>query len=299
MDSCTERQTSRFRLIGVPSAAGSLFTGIERAASHYREADLSARLREAGIDCVDGGNLDIPSFLPRHDVPPVRNWPAPRIVWETAAPAVRRAREQGDVPLLVGGDCSIVTGVAAGLARSERALHVICVDGHVDGVAPNAERCVGAAAMGLWFATHESRLWHGHLKPSAVTVLGCTDRQDVTLPFAVFDAEEVAAQPADAAKAALAGIPPDAQMLVHFDVDVLDCSVMPAAYSPNPNGLTLDTTATVLREVVQDPRLAALEVTEYVPHKDVDGQCVRRIGDLLAYALAPSSCSSWHSGDTE
>lgn len=278
-------QTRRYRLIGVPSAAGSLFTGPERAAAAFRESPLHARLDQAGVPWADGGDLLIPSYLPRHDVPPVRNWPSPRVVWEIVAPAVRSAYQDNEIPLLVGGDCSVVVGSVSGLVSIDEPLHVICIDGHVDGVAPDTYRCVGAAGMGLWFATQRSHLWDASLEPSDVTVIGCTDRQGVTSPFAVFDALEVAGDPVRATQAALDGVPQEARILVHFDVDVLSASIMPAAYSPNEQGLPLEAVAAVLGLVLRDTRVAAIEVTEYVPHKDEGDRCLTRIVNLLADAL--------------
>ena len=60
----------------MPLRAGSLLPGNENDAQAYREAHLVERLREAGCSVVDDGDVAIPSYLPHHSIPPIRNWPA-------------------------------------------------------------------------------------------------------------------------------------------------------------------------------------------------------------------------------
>src|ERR1700720_4316306 len=74
--------TPAYVILGVPLRAGSLYPGDENDAQAYRDADLVKRLNDAGRNAVDTGNLHIPSYLPHHSVPPIRSWPAPRIVWD-------------------------------------------------------------------------------------------------------------------------------------------------------------------------------------------------------------------------
>jgi len=56
--------------------------GTENDAAAYRDAGLSERLGAAGWNAIDEGDLEVPSYLPHHTVPPVRNWPGPRVVWD-------------------------------------------------------------------------------------------------------------------------------------------------------------------------------------------------------------------------
>jgi arginase len=268
----TKRSTPasrRVRVVGVPSSAGGLFNGTEDAPRAYRSAGLVPLLASRGVDVTDGGDVPIPSFLPRHNVPPVRNWPAPRIVWELVAPTVAAAYAAGDFPLIIGGDCSVVVGAVAGLVDAGAdSLHVIYVDGHVDAVAPRANVSAGAASMGLWFLTTPTPLWTGpRLDPEAIAVVGCTELQGLELPIQVIDAAAVAEDPTGSVAAALAGVPDDADILVHFDVDVLNAREMPAAYSPNPHGLPCDTVRELLRALLQDRRVVAVEVPEYTTQR--------------------------------
>src|SRR5215467_10885486 len=68
------------RLLGLPLRSGSLYPGTENDAKGYRDAGVLELFRKSGLDVVDDGDLEVPSYLPHHSVPPIRNWPGPRIV---------------------------------------------------------------------------------------------------------------------------------------------------------------------------------------------------------------------------
>jgi arginase len=276
-------------LIGVPSSAGSLYNGTEGAPAAYRAAGLLELLREQGVDIEDGRDVPVPSFLPRHDIPPIRNWPAPRIVWDAVAARVASARIGGVLPFLVGADCSVVVGAVSGLVDGGATnLHVISFDAHVDAVAPIPERCVGAAAVGLRLLTTQSPpFWHGPLlEPTSVCVIGCRDLQGLELPFRLVELAEVRAAPRVAAAAVLEGIPAGAPVLIHFDVDVIDAAEMPAAYAPNHDGLSGSAVAEVLSVLLADERVAAIEVPELTVQRDLSGDSARLIVDLFRRALS-------------
>jgi arginase len=273
--------------IGVPSSAGSLYTGTESAPAAYRAAGLLDALRDHAGSVHDGGDLPIPPTLPRHDIPPIRNWPAPRIVWEIAAERVAATRSVGRLPFLFGGDCSIVVGTTDGLVGAGAApLHAICLDAHIDAAEPRADKVVGAAALGLRIATTASPFWQRPaLEPAAVTSLGCHERSS-DLPFQLAHVDDVRRAPAATARNILAEIPADASILVHFDVDVLDAAEMPAAYSPTADGLSSDAVAALLGVLLADERLEAIELTELTVQRDLGGESSRLVVDIVDRALA-------------
>src|SRR5262245_33220845 len=130
-----------YHVLGVPLRTGSLYPGSENDARAYRDVHLVPRLEAAGCRVVDEGDVAIPSYLPHHNIPPIKNWPGPRIVWdcigERLAPWLR---EPGHVPLLIGADCSIVVGTAQALVKAHgEDIHILYVDGDIDGIAPRPE----------------------------------------------------------------------------------------------------------------------------------------------------------------
>jgi arginase len=91
--------------------------------------------------------------------------------------------------------------------------------------------------------------------------------------------------PVEAAREALQAIPASAPILLHFDIDVLRESDMPAAYFPHVEGLSLSEATELLAAVLEDPRIRIIEVAEYAALRDLDRRCVSRLVDVLTVAL--------------
>jgi arginase len=140
-----------YHLLGVPLRTGSLYPGSENDAQAYRDAHLLRCIEAAGCQVFDEGDVAIPSYLPHHNIPPIKNWPGPRIAWDCISECIAPYLQQpGHIPLLIGADCSIVVGTVQALMRVYgEEVHILYVDGDIDGVAPQPERCLSAAAMAL------------------------------------------------------------------------------------------------------------------------------------------------------
>jgi arginase len=167
-------------------------------------------------------------------------------------------------------------------------VHILYLDGHIDGVAPQPERCSSGAMMALWLTTQVSPFRAGPtLRPSQVTVIGWSDDQHSapmglqSLPLA----EVRRLGPSEAARQALQSIPAAAPILLHFDIDVLNKEEMPAAYFPPSDGLSIAETRELLGIILADARMRIIEVTEYASLRDLDQSSASRIGELLREAL--------------
>jgi len=93
------------------------------------------------------------------------------------------------------------------------------------------------------------------------------------------------AGPGEAARQALAAVPPSAPVLLHFDIDVLRKQDMPAAYFPHTDGLTLSEARELLGVLLKDPRIRIIELAEYASLRDLDQGSVGKLVDLLAEGL--------------
>ena len=206
---------------------------------------------------------------------------------ERIAPYLQGA---GHVPLLIGGDCSIVVGTTQALVRiSSEEVHVLYFDGDFDDAAPDPERCLSGAAVAVWLLTHRSPFLAGPpLSPSQVKVIGRTNasssEQMGTQAMSMADVRCSGAR--EAARQILEAIPTSAQVLLHFDVDVLRKLDMPAAYFPHTDGLALSEGMELLAPLLGDPRIRIIEVTEYAALRDLDQRYVSKLVDLLAEGLA-------------
>ena len=290
MSEHADRGGRTYRVLGVPFRTGSLYPGSENDAQAYRDAQLVARLRAAGCEAVDEGDVAIPSFLPHHTIPPIRNWPGPRIAWdcvsERIAPWLGPSQQ---VPLLIGCDCSIVVGTTQALMRAvPDDVHVIYVDGDFDDAAPDPARCQSAAASAVWLLTQRSPFWTGPpLAPSQITVIGWSSPSQSgrsSMPSVSLAAVR-SAGPREAARRALAAVPASAAILLHLDVDVVKKHDMPAAYFPHTEGLSLTEAAELLGVLLRDPRIRIIEISEYASLRDLDQRHVGALVTLLSEGL--------------
>lgn len=275
-----------YHILGVPLRAGSLYPGSENDAQAFRDAQLVPRLQAAGCQAIDEGDVDIPNYLPHHTMPPIRNWPSPRIVWDLVSERIRPYLGSGHVPLLIGCDCSVVVGSTQAVIGSARGdVHVLYVDGDLDDDAPQSGTCVSAAASAVWLLTHESPFWPGPpLLPSQVTVIGCGSEQASTRSVPLTEVRRAGA--VAAARHALDGLPSSASVVLHFDIDVLRHEDLPAAYFPHTEGLRLAELRDLLRPLLADPRIQVIEVAEYASLRDPEQRWASHVVDLLTEGLA-------------
>ncbi|WP_162427924.1 arginase family protein [Pontibacter pudoricolor] len=277
------------QLIGVPTFAGALHPGTDETPAALRKHGLKETIEKSGIEVSDFGDLALPAYLPRHNTAPVRNWPSPRMVWETIVEQGSKWFDPEKFNLLLGGDCSIVVGVADHLTKLYGdKLYVLVIDAHVDVVKPDPNVCVGAAAMGLWFLTNENLLWQkpATINPEQITVLACQNPPSEPYGIQTITLEQLRINLQETIAAVLSSIPEDGRILIHFDVDSVGRDEMPAAYAPSETGLTIAEVRELLTSLVADPRTIAMEVTEFSAVKDENGSNVRSLVALLADAVS-------------
>ena len=288
-----ERSSPTYVVLGVPLRAGSLYPGNENDAQAYRDADLVKRLNDAGRNAVDAGNLPIPSYLPHHSIPPIRSWPAPRIVWDLLSERLPEILKQpGQTPLLIGCDCSVVVGTAQALSKvTSNDIHVLYIDGDCDDAAPVSSRSLSAASCAVWFLTHDSAFWNGPpLKPSQVSFVGWTtpsqSPETGIRSTSLADLRRIGVR--QSAQQILAAIPPSAAILLHLDIDVFRGSDLTAIYFPHTEGLSLEEGKELIGLLLQDPRIRHIEISEYAALRDVGRTSVHELVQILADKLPPS-----------
>ncbi len=292
MSEPSEQGQRTYHVLGVPLRSGSLYPGNENDAQAYRDVQLLARLQAAGCRAIDDGDVAIPSYLPHHSIPPIRSWPGPRIAWECVRDRVQPYLQQpGQVPLLIGCDCSVVVGTTQALMSvSGENVHVLYIDGDFDDAPPDPKRCQSAASCAVWLLTHGSAFWSGPpLRSSQVTVIGWSNPSRSEPAGAGVGSMSLVEMRrsglGQAARQALAAIPDSASILVHFDIDVFQKREMPAAYFPHSEGMTLSEGRELLGVLMRDPRIRIIEVSEYASLRDLDQGYVSKLVDLLAEAL--------------
>lgn len=101
----------------------------------------------------------------------------------------------------------------------------------------------------------------------------------------VFAARQLGPQAVIARTNATLGQQPNQPFWVHFDVDVLDQTVMPAVDTPGTPGIDLKDVAIILRSFIAAPRCCGMSVTIFDPDLDPTGGLAVLLVQLLKGVL--------------
>jgi arginase len=291
-----------YAVIEAPSVLGLFPGGVERLA----EALLEAGLAEA-LGARRAGRLVPPPYDPERDrVTGLLNPAGLRDFAHELAQVTGLVLDGGEVPIVLGGDCSIVLGPLLALRRRGR-YGLLFLDGHADFYQPEAEPNGEAASMDLALATgrgpavvadlegrgrlvrDEDVVQLGRRDADEAETAGSQRIEDTTIT--VFDFPTVRdrgiERVADAALERLSGPELDG-FWVHLDCDVLDDDLMPAVDYRLPGGLTWDELTTVIAAARRSGELVGLDVTIFNPTLDTDGSICRALVACLGSALRGS-----------
>lgn len=270
---------------------------------HLPAALLGAGLADA-IGARHGGHVASPPYDPTRDPRTgLLNPTALRDYAHELADATGEVLDAGDVPVVLGGDCSILLGNMLALRR--RGRHgLLFIDGHADFYQPEAEPNGEAASMDLALATGRGPDVVSDLEGRRPLV-----RDEDVVHFARRDADEAAEAGsqriedtrirvidllevrergvARAAQEALERLlrPELDGFWLHLDCDALDDAVMPAVDYRLQDGLQWDELEAVIRLAVDSGRAVGLEVTIFNPFLDADGSMALALVTCLARSL--------------
>lgn len=181
---------------------------------------------------------------------------------------VRKVREAGALPLVLGGDSLLTAlGTVAGLQQLDSRLGLAWFDAHYR-LAPSQI----LSMLTGWSDTELSEQlglepipdWRILLAgvrsqdPDQATML---DESGMTL----WEAHDLRLAGADGLAQGLADWPP---VYLHLDLGVLDPSIMPATYHPIANGLALETLIAGIESVAAGAPIAALGISGLDPSRD-------------------------------
>lgn len=220
------------------------------------------------------------------------------------APVVEAVLDSGDLPLVLGGDCSILLGSLLALrGRGRRGL--LFVDGHADFYDPASEPAGEAASMELALATGRGPAPLADLdgrgalvRDDDVVVVGVRDQAQQreygspALPEAMLGLDLVIVRErgihtvasealARLTRAGLEGF------WIHVDADVLDDAIMPAVDYRLPGGLGWAELSHLLSAAMATGRVTGVEVAILNPELDPTGDAVRGLVDCLTAGLRP------------
>ncbi|MBK5232690.1 MAG: arginase family protein [Thermoleophilia bacterium] len=287
----------RLTLLGVPIDSVGREGGTERGPAALRKIFEPLGLRDAGDteQMIRGLNRD-----------PANGWLAyPDIVRMSAEVRERVASitAEGQVPLVLGGCCTLLPAALAGARDSHGRLGLAYLDGHLDlftgRTSPTGEGADMPAAAILGLAPLEMLEAIGPtpiVEPSRMAFLGARDGEELEmiapLPKGLgigriedrdalrhAELEHIAHSVADELTA------DGAHFWLHLDVDVLDRDAFPATDYLMPDGLSLAELKALLGPLAGSPRLAGINVTCFNPEKDRDGSCGTTLVEMLKSTL--------------
>ena len=251
----------------------------------------------AGVAAVDWvGRVDAPPGLGEVDaVTGVLNGVHIRDYSRVLAAALEARLEPGRLTLVLGGDCSVLVGVALALRR-RGCYGLAFLDGHADFYSPSTEPTAEVASMELAIVSGAGPAaladidgLSPYLREQDVVLLGTRDLEAVTAEgspdvretgMRVIDLREVrrlgADQSASQALERLTGAGLDG-FWIHLDADVLDDAVMPAVDYRLRGGLVADELSGILAALLASRRAVGLSVTIYNPELDDESLSAGRV----------------------
>src|SRR5829696_883075 len=296
--------------IGVPSSAGAHWPGQEKAPAALRELGLLERLEDAGLHVDDHGDLPRVRFRPDKRRRYQQNLAAVARLAALVADRVEAALRAEQVPLVLGGDCTIEVGVLAGALRSGRdggELGLLYVDGHADLNTPATSPSGMLDSMGVAHVVAEEGTAEelGRLGPrfplmpeEMIVLFGYNPRELNDAEAEALERRRMPRYPwgdirgrvEEVAAKALTEIERRAgRFLVHLDVDVIDFTDCPIADVPQQGaGLEVREAITCLKVFVQSLKFSGLTITEINPdHADEEGVVLGGFAESIAEVLAP------------
>jgi arginase len=286
----TEQKT--IRLVGVPMDLGAGRRGVDMGPSAIRLAGLTAGLRGLGFLVEDDGDVGVPAPESRDPGPDTARYVEPIYhVCNRLRLRVRRTLEQGEIPLVLGGDHSIAIGTVAGVAEhfrgQQQPVGLIWIDAHADMNTPETSPTGNVHGMPL-----ATLLGYGH--PKLVDIGGFTPKVDkrhvCLIGIRDLDAKEAAfvrksgihaytmrdldergmrAVMEEAIGFASAGT---AGFHVSFDLDAMDPRDVPGTGTPVKGGISWREANLLMEMVADSGGMTSLEVTELNPVLDVKNQ---------------------------
>lgn len=289
------------QLLGVPSSVGAYAPGQEDAPAALRDLGIVHRLESVGRSVTDLGDLPLRRWSPDPAHPRAQNVSS---VVEVAQRTADRLRGStcDDITLVIGGDCTVELGViAAQQARGER-IGVIYMDLHADLNTPattsdGALDWMGVAHLLQVDGTDPTLRSVAKLEAGELCYLGVglnhltSSERDVVEGQAipVISRAQLARDPRQAARDALASLGKADRVLIHLDADMIDFNDAPLSeHIARGTGVTLDTAITALDELLHIAPVATVTLTEVNPHHGApDGSTLLRLVDELAEAFRP------------
>jgi arginase len=290
----------KLAVIGAALDLGQGRRGVDMGPSAIRYAGLDARVADLGYEYVDLGNVEA-AVAEATDVVDehARFLPQIKETCQRIAQLVTRTTREGRVPLVLGGDHSVVLGTLSGLRDAHGPGGAIWLDAHGDLNSPdtspsgNVHGMVLAAALGLAGERFREDGWGlPALAPGRVALVGVRSLDDGERKllqdsdvrvFTMSDVDRLGVE--RAIRESLAHVAGPGFVHASLDMDVIDPEVAPGVGTPVRGGLNYREAHLALELIAESGLLSSLDVVEVNPILDRENQTGRLAVELVASAL--------------
>jgi arginase len=216
---------------------------------------------------------------------------------------VSEALARDMVPVVIGGDCSILIGNMLALKSTGGRYGLFAMDGHTDYMLPEHSGTAGAAGMDLALVTGNGPEILSNIDDQGPYVaeehvysFGNREQEDWYVDLirasrvTYHDLPGIREQEIDNIAAEFLTMVGQQQLdgfWIHIDVDVLDNDIMPCVDSPQEGGLSYEEFRQALRPLLASPSFKGLNITILDPTLDPSGSYITAFSDQLAALLKP------------
>ena len=268
--------------------------------SAIRYAGLAERLATLGREVIDLGNLPVAIAEATDEGEKSARFLGPIMeTCERIAGVVRRTREDGRFPLVLGGDHSVALGSLGGLAAAHGPGGVLWIDAHGDLNRPqtsptgNVHGMVLAAALGLGGPGFESGAWPTpSVERTRLALVGTRQldqgereliREHGLRVWTMSTIDQLGME--RTIREAIEHVAGDGFVHVSLDMDALDPGVAPGVGTAVRGGLRFREAHLALELLADANVLTSLDVVEVNPILDVANETAELAVDLIASAL--------------
>jgi len=296
---------TRVRIIGFPIDLGADRRGVDMGPSALRIADIDRKLEALGYTVIDEGDIPVRN-IEVQEMADVKLKYLPEIAEMSAvlASRVESVLDDGDFPLILGGDHSMSIGSLAGIgahcAKHKKTLGVIWIDAHADmntaetTPSGNIHGMPVSIALGIG---HPSLTSIGgafpKLDPRNLAIVGLRsidpgERELIkelgVAAYTMFDVDKLGMY--EIASRVLEDMARSVDHLhISFDVDGVDPSFAPGVGTPVPGGLSFRETHLFMEMISKVEAYASLEVAEVNPILDVRNSTAEFASDVVSSSM--------------
>jgi arginase len=287
-------------IIGAALDLGQGRRGTDMGPSAIRYAGLDTRIEQLGRGVDDRGNVvtAVAESIAYGDER-ARFLKEIKTTCAEIADQVAKAKSEGFMPLVLGGDHSVALGTVGGLSRAAGPGGVLWLDAHGDLNRPdtsptgNVHGMVLAAALGLAGPGFESDAWTlPAVDPSRVALVGVRSldegernllRELGARVYTMSDVDRLGVE--RAIRESLEHVAGSGFVHVSLDMDVVDPEIAPGVGTPVRGGLSYREAHFALELVAESGLAGSLEVVEVNPVLDRENATGALAVELVASAL--------------